>query len=36
MEIKDKIASYFLTKRIGQIEAQVKNKPEIKAKQAKK
>jgi hypothetical protein len=36
MEIKDMIASYFLTKRIKQIEDQVKNKPEIKAKQAKK
>lgn len=30
------IAAYFLTRRIKQIEDQVKNKPEIKAKQAKR
>jgi ribosomal protein S17E len=36
MEIKDMIAGYLLTRRIKQIEDQVKNKPEIKAKIAKK
>jgi hypothetical protein len=36
MEIKDMIATYLLTRRIKQIEDQVKNKPEIKAKVEKK